>query len=300
MCVTFAVGTAIPDFTRTTSFGNWNRYAAVNDEFIDIHMDDAAAQRAGMPAAFGMGNLRVAYLHNALGAWLGDGGRILDVSVRFKALNQKGDELAASAVITEVDGDRATLELHVRNQDGAETVEGTAIVERFEGEPAVIPDPGPDAPSGNAAPGATVTQAEVDMIGTTSDPITSHPVDANDIRRWAIATHWPEPAPDRYLAGEVAPPELDPFAWHAKRPWGGPWLRGMGTGVGQRILNGGQRSRYYAPVRQGDRITAVCRLVDVVEKEMRHGPTAVMTTEQRWTNQRDELVRLGTMTTLYF
>ncbi len=50
---------------------------------------------------------------------------------------------------------------------------------------------------------------------------------------------------------------------------------------------------YFAPIRPGDVITGVCRLVDVVEKDMRLGPTTVFTTEQRWTNQRGELVRLG-------
>jgi acyl dehydratase len=98
----------------------------------------------------------------------------------------------------------------------------------------------------------------------------------------------------------VAPREFDPFAWNPRRPWGGPWLRGMGAEPGKRILNGGQRSLYFAPIRPGDTVTGVCRLVDVVEKDMKLGPTSVFTTEQRWTNQRGELVRLGFMTSLYY
>jgi len=74
----------------------------------------------------------------------------------------------------------------------------------------------------------------------------------------------------------------------------------MGVEPGQRILNGGQRSLYFAPIRPGDQITAVCRLVDAVEKDMKLGPTTIFTTEQRWTNQRDELVRIGFMTSLYY
>src|SRR5689334_8087777 len=65
-----AVGAEIPPFVRQTGFANWNRFAAVNDEFIPIHMDDAEAVRVGQKAAFGMGNLRVAYLHDALEAWI--------------------------------------------------------------------------------------------------------------------------------------------------------------------------------------------------------------------------------------
>ena len=64
----------VPPFVRTTGLANWNRFAAVNDEFIDIHMDDEAARAVGMPGVFGMGNLRVSYLHNLLAGWLGDAG----------------------------------------------------------------------------------------------------------------------------------------------------------------------------------------------------------------------------------
>ena len=74
----------------------------------------------------------------------------------------------------------------------------------------------------------------------------------------------------------------------------------MSAEPGQRVLNGGQRSVYFAPMRPSDEITAVCRLVDAVEKDMKMGPTTVFTTEQRWTNQRGELVRLGFMTSLYY
>ena len=39
----------------------WNRYAAVNDKFVYIHMDDEAGGSAlNEQGAFGMGNLRYA------------------------------------------------------------------------------------------------------------------------------------------------------------------------------------------------------------------------------------------------
>ena len=310
-----AAGDAIPPVVRTTDFANWNRYAAVNDEFIPIHMDHDDARAVGQPAAFGMGNLRIAYLHNALEGWLGDAGDIVEFACQFRGgLNFKGDTLTAGATVTgkeERDGESLVhLALSVTNQDGVETTPGTATVRFFAGAPSPLPEPAPAAPSGDAAVGVHLTQAEIDQIGTTSEPITGWPVDANDIRHWAIATHWPEPPPARFVdttvaaagpwGGLVAPRDLDPFAWNPRRPWGGPWLRGMGSEPGRRILNGGQRSAYFAPIRPGDVVTGVCRLVDVVEKDMKLGPTAVFTTEQRWTNQRDELVRLGFMTSLYY
>ena len=40
-----------PRFERRTDFANWNRYAAVNEEFVAIHMDDEAGRAAGLPSA---------------------------------------------------------------------------------------------------------------------------------------------------------------------------------------------------------------------------------------------------------
>ena len=55
------VGDEMPPWSRKTGFMNWNRYAAVNDEFVPFHMDDEAGRAAkNEQGAFGMGNLRYA------------------------------------------------------------------------------------------------------------------------------------------------------------------------------------------------------------------------------------------------
>src|SRR4051794_4165056 len=60
------IGDELPAWSRKTDFMNWNRYAAVNDEFVYIHMDDEAGRSAlNEQGAFGMGNLRYAYIVNA-------------------------------------------------------------------------------------------------------------------------------------------------------------------------------------------------------------------------------------------
>ena len=49
-----AVGDELPVWSRETGLLNWNRFAAVNDEFFEVHMDDAAARAAENPqGAFG-------------------------------------------------------------------------------------------------------------------------------------------------------------------------------------------------------------------------------------------------------
>ena len=71
------IGDELPAFVRETGLDNWNHYAAVNDEFVPIHMDDEAGKAAGYPSAFGMGALQWAYLHDLLRSWIGEDGRIL-------------------------------------------------------------------------------------------------------------------------------------------------------------------------------------------------------------------------------
>jgi len=98
----------------------------------------------------------------------------------------------------------------------------------------------------------------------------------------------------------VAPRDFNPFAWtRCTPPDTYPWMRGMGTEPGRRGLNGGQRNRYFAPIRPGDVITQGVTLVDAYEKKGKLGPMLFLIDEARWTNQRGELVRIGQRTTIY-
>jgi hypothetical protein len=309
------IGDEVPAFARTTEFAHWNRYAAVNDEFIDVHMSTDAAKAAGQPDVFGMGNLRVAYVHNALHDWLGADGDITAFACQFRALNFLGDQLVTHAKVTAVSdaegGERrATIELGVVNAAGEETMPGTAEVVRF----------GPDGPSVRPAPEATepvrrepgvyLDPATISWLGRSTEPVSSLPVDCNDIRRWAMAVYYPEPPPADFFdlevaatrpwGGMVAPRDFNPFAWVREfHPEAYPWMRGMGTEPGSRGLNGGQRSFYFEPIRPGDVITCSASLADAYEKDGRLGTMLFLVDETRWTNQRDELVKIGLRTSIY-
>lgn len=301
-----AVGTELPPLVRTTGLASWNRYAAVNDEFIDIHMDDEAARAIGMPGVFGMGNLRIAYLHNVLEGWLAGRGDVVDFTCQFRALNLKGDVLTSAATVTGTreEGGRQLVDLALScvKQDGADTTPGTATVVLFDGEPVAAEEPEPTQPSGEAAEGTFLTADTIERIGRTLPPVAAPPVGENDIARWSIATWWPEPPPaiESAWGGVVAPRDFDPFAWMPSRPWAGDWLWGMGAEPGTRVLNGGQRNRYFAPIRPGDVISVTRRFVDVVERETKGGPRVFFTSEFVWRNQRDELVKIGEQTTIYY
>jgi acyl dehydratase len=128
-----SVGDQLPAWARRTDFMSWNRFAAVNDEFVPFHMDDEAGRAALNEAgAFGMGNLRYAYLLNALRDWIGDEGEIREVGCEYRAINQKGDGLTVTGTVTDCrveEGEhRVYLDVNVVNQDGVATCPGHAVV----------------------------------------------------------------------------------------------------------------------------------------------------------------------------
>jgi acyl dehydratase len=123
---TVTVGTELPVFVRTTGFHNWNRYAAVNDEFVPIHMDDDAGRAQGFPGALGMGNLMWSYLHNLVRDWMGDDGRIVKLGCSFRSPNLRGMTVEARGTVTAVrddNGERLVdLDLVVVDHDNPDTV----------------------------------------------------------------------------------------------------------------------------------------------------------------------------------
>ena len=127
------VGDELPPWSRQTDFMHWNRYAAVNDEFVPFHMDDEAGRRAGnQQGAFGMGNLRYAYLANALRDWIGDEAEIREIGCQYRAINQKNDTLTVVGQVVAkavVDGEnQVRLATNVMNQAGEATCPGHAVV----------------------------------------------------------------------------------------------------------------------------------------------------------------------------
>jgi hypothetical protein len=119
-----AVGDELPAFARGSGFDYWNRYAAVNDEFVDIHMLDESGRRAGYQAAIGMGNLTWAYFHIALHEWFGEEATITAVEAQFRSAVTRGADVQVRAVVRAVrTGSAAEVDLDIR----AETSEGTLL-----------------------------------------------------------------------------------------------------------------------------------------------------------------------------
>ena len=79
-----------------------------------------------------MGNLRYAYIVNALQDWIGDEVEIREVGCQYRSINQKNDVLTVKGTVKEKkveEGEnRVVLEMNVVNQEGGATCPGHAIV----------------------------------------------------------------------------------------------------------------------------------------------------------------------------
>ena len=57
-----------------------------------------------------------------------------------------------------------------------------------------------------------------------------------------------------------------------------------------RLLDGGGDWEYFRPIRPGDVLTVVTKLVDIRERAGRMGTMVFLVSELTWRNQRNELV----------
>ncbi|GAA1947840.1 hypothetical protein GCM10009798_03710 [Nocardioides panacihumi] len=128
----FEVGEEMRVGPRPTGFAEWNRFAAVNDEFVPIHMDDEAGRRAGYPGAISMGRLQWSQVHRLLRDRLPDGGRIVAVALQFRGPTLRDVTIDVRARVTAVReraGEQyADLEVWVEDETGAVLAPGTATV----------------------------------------------------------------------------------------------------------------------------------------------------------------------------
>jgi acyl dehydratase len=132
MAMDLTAGAELPAFVRETGLPNWNRYAAVNDEFIPIHMEDEAGRAAGFPTAIGMGNLLWSYAHILLRDWMGEHGRIEQVSAKFQQPNLRNTTVTVHGRVAEASpadgGARVAVELWTTDDTGRTLTTGQATV----------------------------------------------------------------------------------------------------------------------------------------------------------------------------
>jgi hypothetical protein len=167
-----------------------------------------------------------------------------------------------------------------------------------------------------------LTPALLDLVGREIRTTTSFPITDSDIRRWAIAVYYPEPAPRLFWdaayaaatvhGGIVAPEDLNPFAWMAQatvhtataRPAGEFALPEEMVGgeapPTTAMVNGGLEVEYGVRMRPGDVITSTSKIGDYKEREGRLGLMLFSTMLDTWTNQQGETVKTSRNTLIRY
>ncbi|MGE0387498.1 MAG: MaoC family dehydratase N-terminal domain-containing protein [Gammaproteobacteria bacterium] len=157
-----------------------------------------------------------------------------------------------------------------------------------------------------------VTDAMRAAVGREYRWMTSYPIEKMDIRRWALAVYYPEPAPRLFLdedyarttphGGMVAPEDFNPFGWALAEDRAlsdvVPTMIGPEESLGlpplptrANIVAGLEVQYGKVRMRPGDVIRCAYLLGGYEEKPGRMGLMLFTRLEQRWTNQRDELVK---------
>jgi acyl dehydratase len=72
-----------------------------------------------------------------------------------------------------------------------------------------------------------------------------------------------------------------------------PRFRGVG-------IDGGSETEYYHPIRPGDRITSVAKVIDIKEKPGRLGTMLILTLETTYTNQLGQVAAKATDTAIRY
>ena len=126
-------GQDVPPFGQKVGYMELNRFAGANDELVPIHMDaDYAKNVAKLPDVIVMGNLKLAYIANAITDWAGDEGWIEKVFIEYRKMDLVNHTLTAKAKVTkkyEQDGRRLVdLDVWVENDEGETTTPGRATL----------------------------------------------------------------------------------------------------------------------------------------------------------------------------
>ena len=160
------------------------------------------------------------------------------------------------------------------------------------------------------------------LVGRELRHTTSFPITDSDIRRWAIAVSYPEPAPRLFWDAEhaattvhggiVAPEDFNPFAWMAKET---VLASAEGAGGAQSVpeallgatvppttamVNGGLEVEYGVRMRPGDVITSRATIGEYTEREGRLGLMLFSSILDTWTNQRGETVKTSRNTLIRY
>ena len=128
-----STGDPLPPYTVKVGYMELNRFASANNEFVPIHMDpEFSKEQARLPDPIVMGNLKIAYIGNALSKWIGDEGWVRKIAVAYRRIDTVNSTLTATGVVRkklQEEGENLVeLDVWVENDKGEKSTPGQATV----------------------------------------------------------------------------------------------------------------------------------------------------------------------------
>ena len=107
-------------------------YAGASGDFVPIHYDKDKAIAAGHHKVIVHGALKSAFIAQMIALWIGDSGRLTELSVSYRAIDYADDPLTCRARVTSKRLEGATgyveIEVSLENSKGHVTTTGRARV----------------------------------------------------------------------------------------------------------------------------------------------------------------------------
>ena len=107
-------------------------YAGASGDLYEVHYDQEIAHALGLPGVILQGALKNGFLAQFVTDWIGDGGTLKKLGVRYRAMDAPGSTLYCKGAVTRKyveDGQHLVgCDIWTDNGDGEKTTRGSALV----------------------------------------------------------------------------------------------------------------------------------------------------------------------------
>jgi acyl dehydratase len=121
-----------PLIRKSISLQDLVEWCGVENDYLNIHYDKAAAQKEGLPDCLIQGTYKLCLLGRMITDWLGESGDLKSISVRYTGMDFPGSTLTCRGKVNSItdrtDSQLFNLDIWVENDKGGKTAEGTASV----------------------------------------------------------------------------------------------------------------------------------------------------------------------------
>jgi len=128
-----AIGYELPTLVKAEiSLQDLVEWCGVEGDYLNIHYDKVAAEKAGLPDCLVQGTYKLCLLGRMVTDWLGDGGNLNSIAIKYIGMDFPGSTLECKGMVSSKVKRRGSyllgLDVWVENAKGDKTAVGTAAV----------------------------------------------------------------------------------------------------------------------------------------------------------------------------